>query len=163
MKIPRLRRRDPEFRRRGAPPPAARRFLAASLSAGLILLAALAVVFLPIALQHEQLPPVPRVVLEVVSGSSGTLVVVNVTLDRSLSAYRVEFYWDNDAGTTLKAAIDPLQNAATPFLSFRDVDGDGQLSAEDEFDLVISPEHRNRFLIIYVPAGRIVGGWPLGS
>ena len=88
---------------------------------------------------------------------------MNVTLERSLSAYRVEFYWDNDAGTTLKAAIDPLQNAATPFLSFRDVDGDGQLSAEDEFDLVISPEHRNRFLIIYVPAGRIVGGWPLGS
>ena len=88
---------------------------------------------------------------------------MNVTLDRPLSAYRVEFYWDDEAGTTLKAAIDPLQNATTPFLSFRDVDGDGQLSVGDEFDLVISLVHRNRFLIIYVPAGRIVGGWPLAS
>ena len=45
MRIPRVIRRKPAFRRRSSPPPAARKLLIASLTAGLVLLAMLAIVF----------------------------------------------------------------------------------------------------------------------
>lgn len=152
-----------EFRRRRSPPPAARRLLLASLSAGVVLLIALAAVFLPIAINQEQAPTVPRVTLEVLSGSPLTLRVTRVTADRPLAEYRTEFFWDNETQSSLKGEINPLQTAETPFLVFRDLDEDNILSVGDEFDLVISLQHRNRFLIVYVPAGRIVGGWPLAT
>ena len=160
MKIPRLRSRKPEFRRRRVPQPAARRLLFASLASGLILLVALAIVFLPIALRHEGNPTIPLITLESVPTNPPDLIVTRVTAERPLSDYLVEYWRDNDTGSRLMASIGPLQNRSTAFLSFRDMDGDGNLSERDEFTVAIDLAFRNRLLIFYTPAGKIVGGWP---
>ena len=91
MRIPRPIRRKPEFRRKGSPPPAARKLLTASLGAGLVLLAMLAIVFVPRALRYEGLLVPPRVAFEFNATGGPRAVISLVTIVRPLSEYRAKY------------------------------------------------------------------------
>ena len=114
-------------------------------------------------MRHEGNPTIPLITLESGPTNPVDLVVRRVTAERPLSDYRVEYWRDNSTGSRLMASIGPLQNRSTAFLSFRDMDGDGNLSELDEFTVAIDLAFRNRLLIFYTPAGKIVGGWPPAS
>ena len=60
MKIPRPRPPETEFRRKRAPPPQATKPLISSLSAGLVFMALLAIVFVPRYLENQN-PPVSTI------------------------------------------------------------------------------------------------------
>jgi hypothetical protein len=158
VRIPRPVRRKPLFKRRTSPPPAARKLLLASLLSGLILLAMLAVVFIPRGLVHENLPTLPRVALTLnrTSGTTVFVVVSAVSLVRPLAEYNATYAND----TRRFGSIASLQNgAADPDLSFRDVDRDGNLTVGDEFRVVVY--RGDAFLrVSYLPGRAIVGYWP---
>lgn len=99
--------------------------------------------------------------LEPKAGDSSVLIVTHITIARPLAEYRAEYYRDRANESYLMESIDPLGNRTTSFLEFRDSDGDGNLSPLDEFTIRIDLAYRNRLLVIYTPAARIVGGWPL--
>jgi hypothetical protein len=147
-------RKKPLFKRRTTPPPAARKFLLASLLSGLILLAMLAIVFIPRGLIYEPLPVLPRIAFEL-NTTGGTRVVVSaVSAVRPLS----EFNGTYSRGTSLLASIDPLRTATNGTFSFSDVDGDGNLSVGDEFRVAYNGTEVLR--VWYRPGRAIVGYWP---
>ncbi len=159
MRIPLPRRRKPEFKRKTSPPPAARKLLIASLSAGLLMMVALAIVFVPRGLQSEGLPPIPRITL---SANTSTpvwrFVVTEATIVRPLSEYRAEWV---RSGVVI-ASVAPLSDGAgNATLTFHDKDQDGQLSLGDEFDHVGPITYVGDALrIVYVPADAVCGYWP---
>ena len=156
MRIPRPVRRKPLFKRRSSPPPAARKLLLASLLSGLILLGALAIVFIPRGLEHENLPTLPRIAFTLDTTGNLTRVVVSaVSLVRPLSDYNATYF----RGTTLIASIDPLRNNATNgTFSFIDVDPVGNLGPGDEFRIDYTFTETLR--VWYKPGRAIVGHWP---
>src|SRR2546425_4598889 len=105
MKIPRLVRRKPAFKRRSSPPPAARKLLIASLASGLVLLAMLAIVFIPRGLPYEPLPILPRIEFTwTVTAGLTHVVVAEVTIVRPLSEYNATY----SSGTTILGSVNPL-------------------------------------------------------
>ena len=155
MKIPRFVRRKPAFRRRTSPPPAARKLLLASLASGLILLAMLAIVFVPRGLQYEPLPVLPRVEFTYnITGSTTHVIVSIVTLVRPLSEYNATYHRQS----TKLAEIVPLTASGNANLSFQDKDGDGSLTRGDEF--LVDYNGAEALRLWYVPAAAIVGFWP---
>ena len=156
MRIPRPVRKKPLFKRRTSPPPAARKFLLASLLSGLILLAMLAIVFIPRGLVHESLPTLPRIAFTLNTSGGDTRVVVSaVSLVRPLSEYNATY----SNATRLFASINPLTNGSgNPDLSFFDVDGDGNLNVGDEFRVAYKGDAVLR--VRYLPGRAIVGYWP---
>ncbi len=157
MRIPRPKRLKPEFRRRGSPPPAARKLLTASLASGLILVVALAIVFVPRGLFYGSNPPLPRISLEVNASTVPWRVVVTaVTIVRPLAEYRAEYR----NGASVAATIDPLEDGSVNgTLAFHD-NGDGNLTAGDWFDLTYSDA--DSLQVFYRPQGARVGYWPAG-
>ena len=153
MKIPRLVRRRPAFRRRTSPPPAARKLLLASLASGVVLLVMLAIVFVPIGLRYEPLPPLPQIMFEFASGPS-RVVVSAATLVRPLSAYNATYSWK----TMTIGSINPLNDTQSATLGFDDADSDGNLSVGDAFRLTYNGTQVLR--VWYLPANAIVGFWP---
>ncbi len=155
MRIPRVIRRKPAFRRRSSPPPAARKLLIASLTAGLVLLAMLAIVFIPRGLPYEPLPILPRVQFEYNSTGGQRVVVTLISLVRPLTDYRANYSRQG----LLLASIDPLaDNVGNGNLRFHDVDGDGNLSVGDEFQVAYGGQEVLR--VVYLPGDVIVGFWP---
>ena len=155
MRIPRPVRKKPMFKRRSSPPPAARKLLLASLLSGLVLLAMLAIVFLPRGFQNEGKPVLPQVVFDFdTSTGSQRVVVCAVSAVRPLSEYNATY---SRGGTTL-AGIDPLRNATNGTFSFSDTDGDGNLSVGDAFGVTYTVDEVLR--IWYLPGPAIVGYWP---
>ncbi len=155
MRIPRAVRKKPLFKRRSSPPPAARKLLLASLLSGLVLLAMLAIVFLPRGFQNEGKPVLPRVAFEFNTSTGSERVVVSaVSAVRPLFDYNATY---SRGGRTL-AGIDPLRNATNGTFSFSDTDGDGNLSVGDEFAVTYTANESLR--VWYVPGRAIVGYWP---
>ncbi len=154
MRIPGPVRKKPLFKRRSSPPPAARKFLLASLLSGLILLAMLAIVFIPRGLVHENLPTLPRIAFALNTTGGTRVVVAAVSLVRPLSDYNATY----SRGTTLLASIDPLRTATNGTFSFSDTDGDGALSVGDEFRVAYNGDEVLR--VWYRPGRAIVGYWP---
>jgi hypothetical protein len=160
VKIPRPRRLKPSFKRRGSPPPAARKLLRASLGAALLMMAALAIVFVPRGLVYEPLPSIPRVLFASnANAASVRFVVTDVTIVRPLSEYRVEYL----NGSHLILSIDPLRdNARNGSLSFHDADRDGQLTLGDEVDVDLAAYHGVESLrLVWIPQNAICGYWPV--
>lgn len=158
MRIPRPRRRSPEFKRKGSPPPAARKLMRASLAAGLLMMIALAIVFVPRGLQNEGLPPIPRVTLSADTTSSvWRFVVTEVTIARPLSEYAAEFVRAGVVLGSINPLVDGRGNAS---LSFRDVDHDGQLSVGDTFEHVSPVNYlADALRIVWLPQDAVCGYW----
>ena len=156
VRIPRPVRKKPGFKRRSSPPPAARKLLLASLLSGLILLGALAIVFVPRGFLYEPLPVLPRIAFELNTSTGSPRVVVSaVSVVRSLSGFNATY--SRPAG--LLATIDPLlDNRTNGTFSFHDVDRDGNLSVGDEFWVVYNGNETLR--VTYKPGRSIVGFWP---
>jgi len=155
VRIPRPVRKKPLFKRRSSPPPAARKLLLASLLSGLVLLAMLAIVFIPRGFEHEGKPVLPRVAFEFNTSTGSQRVVVSaVSAVRPLSEYNATY---SRGGRTL-AGIDPLRNATNGTFSFSDTDGDGNLTVGDEFGVTYTADEVLR--VWYLPGRAIVGYWP---
>jgi len=110
-----------------------------SLSAGLILVVVLGLVFVPKALQYGDVKV--TVVLERVQDSPLVVRVSAVSARLSLDTYRA---WVNETNATaapLNFNINPLAANATWYgnVTFTDNDGDGALSVGDRFTIVRQP------------------------
>jgi len=156
VRIPRPVRKKPGFKRRSSPPPAARKLLLASLLSGLILLGALAIVFVPRGFLYEPLPVLPRIAFTLNTSTGSPRVVVSaVSVVRSLSEFNATY----SKPMSLLASIDPLQdNATNGTFSFHDVDRDGNLTVGDEF--WVSYNGNETLRITFKPQTAIVGFWP---
>jgi len=149
-------RKKPGFKRRSSPPPAARKLLLASLLSGLILLGALAIVFVPRALLYEPLPVLPRIAFTLNTSPGYRVIVSDVSAVRPLSDFNATY----SRGAALLGSIDPLMdNATNGALTFIDVDHDRNLSIGDEFR-VTSFTFKEVLRVAYKPGGAIVGYWP---
>ncbi len=130
----------------------------ASLGAGLLMMVALAAVFVPRGLQNEGLPPIPRITLSANTTTSvWRFAVTGVTVARPLSEFRAEFV---RAGVVL-ATISPLTDGAgNATLSFRDEDADGKLSLEDTFTHVSPVVYlQDALRIVWLPENATCGYW----
>jgi len=157
MRIPRPVGKKVAFKRRSSPPPAARKLLTASLASGLILLAMLAIVFVPRGFQYEPLPVLPRIefTYNVTAPGRVSVIVSIVTLVRPFSQYNATYY----RASSRLAALEPLSTSSgNATLSFRDADNDGNLSVGDEFAVAYNGAEALR--LWYVPGSAIVGFWP---
>ncbi len=129
------------------------------MSAGLILIAALAIVFIPRALQQEGKPPIPQVHLAV-SSRSGTAWanVTSVTVAASLTKYNATVVRASGYSTATVGALAVLADRATDrSLAFRDVDGDGILSPGDSFRVTTVAGGTYSLYIWYTPEAKLVG------
>ncbi len=162
MKIPRPQQTERSFARARAPPKQATKLLLASMSAGVIFIVALAVVFIPRALQQEGQQPIPRITLVVSSVPGRAWVnVTAATIALPLVDYNATAYRTVGASTVPIAGL-PTLTAIDGGLSFRDADGDGRLTVGDSFEVEIrEPGGIFSLRIGYRPVGEIVGlaGW----
>ncbi len=158
MRIPRPRRRNPEFKRKGSPPPAARKLMLASLAAGLLMMVALAIVFVPRGLQNEGLPSIPRITLSANTTTSvWRFVVTEATIVRPLSEYRAEYV---RAGVVLGSMRPLADGAGDATLSFADEDHDGRLSVGDTFTHVSPIVYlADALRIVWLPQDAVCGYW----
>jgi len=154
VRIPRIVRKKPAFRRRASPPPAARKLLLASLASGLVLLVMLAIVFVPRGLLYGDRPTLPRIEFAL-NTTGGTRVVVSLaSLVLPLSDYRANY-----SGPGILESIDPLANGSgNSTFRFFDMDRDGRLGIGDEFRVAYNGVEVLR--LVYKPGDAIVGYWP---
>lgn len=158
MKIPRPREAERSFARARPPPTQATKLLLASMSAGVIFIVALAVVFIPRALQQEGQPPIPRITLVVSSAPGRAWVnVTDATVAAPLVEYNATVFRKIGTATVVIGAL-PTLNSIDGDLSFSDTDGDGRLTAGDSFEIVIrEPGGAYTLQIWYRPVGKLVG------
>ena len=159
MKIPRPQGAEKSFQRTRAPPSQATKLLLSSMSAALILIVVLAVVFIPRALQQEGNPAIPQIGL-VVSSVSGTAWanVSKATVAARLADYNASVVRDVGSSTVLVGALAELASGASDGgVSFRDVDGDGLLSIRDSFTVATTSGGAYALYIWYKPEGKLVG------
>jgi len=158
VKIPRPREAKRAFRRARPPPTQATKLLLASLSAGLVFIVVLAVVFIPRALQQENQPPIPRISLIVSSVPGRSWANVSeATIAEALLRYNATVY-RSSGGTTAAIATLPTLNSAGGNLVFSDTDQDGRLTAGDSFEVTLREGGGTYSLQIwYHPVGRLVG------
>lgn len=160
MRIPRPRERErPPFGRSRAPPAQATKLLITSMSAGLILIVALAIVFIPRALQQEGKPPIPIIGLQISgSGASRSAVVTEATLAAPLADYNATvFRYTGYSNTTVGALAALADGASDGALTFHDDAGPGSLSAGDSFAVSVQPGSTYKLLIWYKPLEKLVG------
>ena len=159
MKIPRPREAEKPFQRSRAPPIQATKLLTASMSAGVILIVVLAIVFIPRALQQEGNPTIPQIIV-VVSSVQGTAWanVTKATVAARLGDYNATVVRDAGSSTAPVGVLPALANGATDgAVSFRDVDGDGVLSVRDSFAVATMSGITYTLFIWYKPLGKLVG------
>ena len=137
MKIPRPREAERPFRRARPPPIQATKLLFASMSAGVILIVALAIVFIPRALQQEGKPPIPQIVLVVSTAPGWAWVNVSrATIPLPIGDYNATVTRDDGYSITVVGSL-PTLNAVDGAVTFRDVNGDGKLNVGDSFAIAI--------------------------
>jgi hypothetical protein len=117
----------------------------------------LAIVFLPRGFENEGRPVLPRILLALngTAGSQVFVVVSAVSAVRPLSEYNATY---SRGGTTLVRLGVLADGAANGSVSFHDMDGDGHLTAGDEFRAPYNGEEVLR--VWYLPGRAIVGFWP---
>ncbi len=152
VKIPRPKEPETEFKRKRAPPPQATKLLIASLSAGLIFMALLAIVFVPRYLEGLNQPPSTILTLAVdTNGTVPRIVVTASTLDLPLAEFNATLYRDNATVATLSAGL----AGGTSELRFVDANADGRLDAGDYFEVQASQQGTYRFEVWQVNFGRV--------
>ncbi len=153
MKIPRPKPPETQFKRKRAPPPQATKLLIASLSAGLVFMAVLAIVFVPRALEANQ-PPSTLLHLGLNETASPTRIEVTYALvDLGLAKFNATLLRNNVTVATLPAGL----NATAGGLGFTDANHDGLLDAGDYFTLPAGPQATYQFQVWQGDVGHLVG------
>ncbi len=130
MKIPRPKPPETAFKRKRSPPPQATKLLIASLSAGLLFMALLAIVFVPRYLENANPNPIATLTLELSSGSGGTRVVVtSAAYNLNVSLFNATLTRDNVSAGSLPAGLAGTAGQ----LNFTDANHDGLLDLGDYF------------------------------
>lgn len=154
MKIPRPKAPEAEFKRRRAPPPQATKLLIASLSAGLVFMALLAIVFVPRYL--ENLNPPTSTLLELQLNTTAGAPRVDVTFalyNLPLAKFNVTFDRDNVTVASLPAGLGGMDAG----LNFTDGNHDGLLDAGDFFTLPAGPQATYHFEVWQIDVDHRVG------
>ncbi len=154
MKIPKPKKPEAEFRRKRAPSPQATKLLIASLSAGLVFMALIAIVFVPRYL--ENLNPAPSTLLDLELNTTAGAPRVDVTFalyDLPLSKFNATLARDNGTIATLPAGL----SGTNAGLSFTDANQDGLLDAGDFFTLPSGTQATYHFEVWQGDVGHLVG------
>ncbi len=151
LRIARPQTQETPFRRKRAPPPQATKLLLYSLSAGLVFMAVLAIVFVPRYLENLNQPAVEIIRLQDQGG--GRLVVQATAFALPLSDFNATLSRDN---TTI-AELGPGLNGTTAALSFRDENGNLRLDQGDVFVVTVSAQGSYRLQVWQRDVGRVVG------
>ncbi len=142
MKIPRPKPPETEFKRKRAPPPQATKLLIASLSAGLVFMALLAIVFVPRYLENQNQPPTALLNLELnTTAGAPRIVVTFAQVNLDLSQFNATLARDNTTVANLSAGL----GGTDAGLSFTDANHDGLLDAGDYFTLPAGPQGTYHF------------------
>jgi len=154
VKIPRPKPPETEFRRKRGPPPQATKLLIASLSAGLVFMALLAIVFVPRYLENLNPPPSTLLTLEInTTSGSPRIVVASALYDLSLSLFNATLFRDNATVAALPAGL----GGGSAALTFTDANHDGQVDAGDYFAIQAAAQGSYRFEVWQVDVGHLVG------
>lgn len=155
MKIPKPKEPEaPPFKRKRGPPPQATKLLVASLGAGLVFMALLAIVFVPRYLENLNPPQSTLLRLELNTTAATPRIVVTFALfDLDLSKFNATLYRDNVS----VGFLPPGLTGGSGGLSFTDASGDGRLDVGDFFGLVASVQGSYRFEVWQVDVGHLVG------
>ncbi len=154
MKIPRPKKPETEFKRKRAPPPQATKLLIASLSAGLVFMALLAIVFVPRYLMNLNPPPSTLLNLQLNTTVTPTRIDVTFALyGLSLSHFNVTLL----RGNTTVAALPAGLAGTDAGLAFTDTNHDGLLDAGDYFTLPAQPQDTYHFEVWQGDVGHLVG------
>lgn len=142
MRIARPPRPGGPFKRRRSPPRQATRLLLASLAAGIIFIALLAIVFVPRLLQEGGQTPSAIFTLRIDTQAGPRIVVDRATLLLNRSLFRADLTLDGDVvlGSLSYGLAD-----GTPPLAFVDADPDGNVGPGDYFSIEASLDGRYRF------------------
>ena len=154
MKIPRPKPPETEFNRKRAPPPQATKLLIASLSAGLVFMALLAIVFVPRYL--ENLNPPPTTLLDLALNTTAGAARIDVTFslyDLGISRFNATLARDNATVAALGAGL----GGSDAGLSFTDANHDGLLDVGDYFTLPSGPQGTYHFEVWQGDVGHLVG------
>ena len=142
MKIPRPKPPEAEFKRKRAPPPQATKLLIASLSAGLVFMALLAIVFIPRALENSNPPASTLLDLELNTTASPSRIDVTFALyNLKVSGFNATLTRDNASVASLPAGL----SGSSHGLTFTDANQDGLLDAGDYFTLPAGPQGTYHF------------------
>ena len=154
MKIPRPKAPETEFKRKRAPPPQATKLLITSLSAGLVFMALLAIVFVPRYLDNLNPPPSTLLHLELNTTAGAARIDVTFALyDLSVSKFNVTLTRDSVTVATLPAGL----GGTDAGLSFTDANHDGLLDSADYFALPAGPQGNYHFEVWQTDVGHLVG------
>ena len=153
-KIPRPKAPEAEFKRKRAPPPQATKLLVASLSAGLIFMALLAIVFVPRYLENLNPPPSTLLDLSLNTTAGAPHIMVTFALyNLALSDFNATLYRDNVTIATLPAGL----GGGASTLSFTDANHDGLLDLGDFFTVQVSAQGAYRLEVWQGNVGHLVG------
>ena len=147
-KIP---KEDKPFTRRTRPTPQASRLLFVSMMTGVILIIVLAIVFIPRALDWEGRQP-PHVTLIFSESPEWRVNVTAVSKEAAASSFAVEVL-RGDAVAVNRTSLPSLG----PEITYRDSDGDGNLSRGDAFLLALDPAASYTFRLYHTPSGAVIG------
>ncbi len=154
MKIPKPKKPEAEFKRKRAPPPQATKLLIASLSAGLVFMALLAIVFVPRYLENLNPPASTLLDLELDTTAGAPRIGVTFALyNLAVSKFNATLLRDN----TTVAALAPGLGGTSAGLSFTDANQDGLLDAGDYFTLPSGPQATYHFEVWQGDVGHLVG------
>ncbi len=154
MKIPKPTAQPTEFKRKRSPPPQATKLLVASLSAGLVFMALLAIVFVPRYLENQNPTPSTLVFLDYnTSAGAPRLVVSSALYDLNLSLFNATLYRDNVTVASLPPGLGGTNNG----LGFTDANHDGLLDAGDFFTIPTAPQGNYQLVVWQGNVGHIVG------
>ena len=160
MKIPPPAQPEaPPFKRKRGPPPQATKLLVASLGAGLVFMALLAIVFVPRYLENLNPPPSTLLMLEL-NTTTGTprIVVGSALYDMDLSKFNATLYRENVTGEDVSVAwLATGLTGGSGGLSFTDANGDMKLDAGDFFTLPAGPQANYRFEVWQIDVNHRVG------
>ncbi len=154
MKIPKPKPPETEFKRKRGPPPQATKLLIASLSAGLVFMALLAIVFVPRYLEFLNPPPSTLLNLEInTTGTAPRIVVTYALYGLDLSRFNATLYRDNATVASLAAGL----GGGTAALAFTDANNDRLVDAGDSFTIQAAVQGSYRFEVWQVDVGHLVG------
>jgi hypothetical protein len=144
----------PPFKRKRGPPPQATKLLVASLGAGLVFMALLAIVFVPRYLENLNPPPSTLLTLQLnTTASTPRIVVTSALYDLALSKFNATLSLGNVTIGSLGAGLTGGSGA----LTFVDANHDGNLDAGDFFAFTPSGQGSYHFEVWQIDVGHRVG------
>lgn len=155
MKIPKPTGPEaPPFKRKRGPPPQATKLLMASLGAGLVFMALLAIVFVPRYLENLNPPPSTLLRMQLNTSAGSTRIDVTFALyDLDLSKFNATLDRGN---VTIASLASGLGNGSASF-RFTDGNQDGKLDVGDFFTVEALPQFAYHLRVWQEDVGHMVG------